>query len=94
MPLRVPRPTAQATVPTLASPVSTEAAAWSATATIPVTVNSRLSMGHIATTVSTAGKHRAQRDVRRAGKEGTESASGENVAVPGFLSSELGLSGS
>lgn len=55
MPLREPHPTVQATVPTPGSPVSMEAAAWSAIATTHVTVTSRLLMGHTATTVSAAG---------------------------------------
>ena len=55
MPLRVPHPTAQATAPTPGSPVSMAAAVWSATATTPVTVTSRLLMGHTATMVSAAG---------------------------------------
>lgn len=70
MPLRAPHPTAQATVPTPSSPVSMEAAVWSATATTHVTVTSRLLTGHIATTVSAAGYRRA--GSHRACREGRE----------------------
>lgn len=58
MPLRVPHPTAQATVLTPGFPVSTEAVVWNATATTHVTATSRLLMGHIATMVSAAGYRR------------------------------------
>lgn len=75
MPLRAPHPTARATVPTPGSPVSMEAAAWSATATTHVTATSRHLMGHIATMVSAAGygrsgSHRLKWDVGIAGKKG------------------------
>lgn len=71
MPRRVPHPTAQAIVPIPGSPVSTEAAVWSATATTRVTVTSRRLMGHTATTVSAAvygrpGSHKAQGGIGRA----------------------------
>lgn len=75
MPLRVPRPTAQAAVPIPGSPVSMEADAWNATATTHVTVTSRLLMGRIATTVSAVGYGRTGScrmswDVGIAGKKG------------------------
>jgi hypothetical protein len=54
MPLRAPSPTAPATAPTPGSPVSTEDAVWSDTATTHVTVTSQLLMGHTAITVSAA----------------------------------------
>lgn len=72
MPLRVPHPTAQATAPTPGSPVSMAAAVWSATATTPVTVTLRLSMGHTATTVSAVGYGRNEPDSIMGCKEGEE----------------------
>lgn len=55
MPLRAPSPTARATAPTPASPVSMEDVVWSDTATTRVTVTSRLLMGHIVIMVSVVG---------------------------------------
>lgn len=55
MPPRAPSPTARATAPTPGSPVSTEDAVWSDTATTRVTVTSQLLMDHIVITVSAAG---------------------------------------
>lgn len=55
MPQRAPSQTAQALVPTPASLVSMEAAAWSATATTLVTVISRHLTGLTVTTVGAVG---------------------------------------
>lgn len=73
MPLRVPSPTARATAPTPASPVSMEDVVWSVTATTRVTVTSRLLMGHIAIMVSVAGYGGGGWEIRGKGWEGNMS---------------------